>query len=71
MNQLIWAVILSALPVSELRGGLPLALDYALKNNIPVFNVFILVIFVNILVIFFSFYFIGLFEQSSFLPLSR
>ena len=33
MNELLLAIILSLLPISELRGGLPVAIDYALKNN--------------------------------------
>lgn len=58
MNQLLLALILSFLPISELRGGLPVAINYALKNNIPIFSVFLLVILANILVIVFAFFFL-------------
>ncbi|MEM3405706.1 MAG: small multi-drug export protein [Candidatus Pacearchaeota archaeon] len=57
MNNLILALILSFLPVSELRGGLPIAINYALKKNIPIILVFFLVVFINILIIFFVFLF--------------
>ena len=56
MNQLILAIILSVLPISELRGGLPLAVNYALKNNLPVFPIFLLIVLCNILIIFFIFF---------------
>lgn len=58
MNQLIIAIILSMLPISELRGGLPVAVDYALKNNISIFPIFLLILSFNILVIFFIFFFL-------------
>jgi len=58
MNPLIWAIILTLLPLIELRGGLPLALVYASKNNISTFPIFILIIFLNILLIFLIFFFL-------------
>ncbi len=58
MDQLILALILSVLPVSELRGGLPLAVNYALKNNLPILPIFLLILILNILVIFFIFFFL-------------
>ncbi len=56
--RLIYAIILSVLPVSELRGGLPLAILYAEAHEIPIFLVSILVILLNILAVFFAFYFL-------------
>ena len=56
--RLLYALILTVLPVSELRGGLPLAIIYAKDNNISVALVFFLVVILNILVIFFIFYFL-------------
>ncbi len=56
--RIIWAIILSILPISELRGGIPLAIIYANENNIPVILVISLIIMLNILVIFFVFYFL-------------
>ena len=56
--RLIYALILTVLPVTELRAGLPLAIAYALDKGVPVFLIFILVVLLNILVIFFIFYFL-------------
>lgn len=64
MNQLLIAIILSVLPVSELRGGLPVALDYAIKNNLSVLGIFLMIIFLNILVIFFIFFFLDFLHLS-------
>jgi uncharacterized membrane protein len=58
MNQLILAIILSFLPISELRGGMPLAITYALKNSIQIFPIFLLIVFSNILAIFVLFFFL-------------
>jgi len=54
----IYALILTVLPVTELRAGLPLAIVYSLEHNIPVLFVFSSIILLNILVIFFIFYFL-------------
>ena len=64
MNQLLVAVILSALPVFELRAGLPIAVNYALKNNFPVIPIFLLILFVNISVIFLIFLFLDFLHES-------
>jgi uncharacterized membrane protein len=56
--RIIYALILTVLPISELRGGLPLAILYARDSGISVLLIFILVILLNILVIFFIFYFL-------------
>lgn len=56
--RLIYAIILSILPISELRGGLPLAIIYATENNIPIILVFALIVLANILTIFLVFYFL-------------
>lgn len=58
MNQLILAAILSMLPISELRGAIPVALDYTLKNNISILPIFLLIILLNILVIFIILFFL-------------
>ena len=58
MNQLIVALILSFLPISELRGGMPVALDYAIKQNFPVALAFLSVIIANISAMFFLFFFL-------------
>jgi len=56
--RLIYAAILSILPITELRAGLPLAIIYANDNNIPIILVFLLIILVNILAIFLAFFFL-------------
>jgi uncharacterized membrane protein len=55
---IIFYIILSALPIVELRGGMPLAINYAIENNLPIFLIFFLIVLANILVIFFVFYFL-------------
>ncbi len=45
----IIALILSAMPISELRGGMPIAIAYALKNNISLYFVFSVVVLMNLL----------------------
>jgi uncharacterized membrane protein len=54
--RLIWALILTIMPVTELRAGLPVAIVYAMDNNIPILLVFSLIILLNILMIFVIFY---------------
>ena len=56
--RIIYAIILAMLPISELRGGLPLAIIYANQHKIPIFLVFSLIVMINILIIFFVFYFL-------------
>lgn len=54
----LYAIILSVLPISELRGGLPLAILYAKDHGIPVLLVFLTIVLANVIVIFFVFYFL-------------
>ena len=56
--KLIYALLLTVMPVTELRVGLPVAISYAIEKNIPVLFIFLLVLLLNILVIFFIFYFL-------------
>lgn len=56
--KLIYALLLTIAPVTELRVGLPLAVNYAIENNVPIFMVFLLVLLLNILVIFLIFFFL-------------
>lgn len=63
MNQLILAIILTLLPISELRGGMPVAINYALKNNLSILPIFFLILSFNILVIFFIFIFLDFFHK--------
>jgi len=68
MNNLFLGVILSFLPIFELRGGLPIAITYALSKNISLALVFTLVVLSNILAIFFVFFFLD-FLHGSFMKL--
>lgn len=56
--QLIIGLILTILPITELRVGLPIVLDYCIKNNLPIIPFFILVLTLNILIIFVIFFFL-------------
>jgi len=55
-SQFLLGLLLTLLPVFELRAGLPVIVDYALKNNLFLFPLFLLVIFLNILVIFIAYF---------------
>ncbi len=61
--RLIWAMLLTIMPVTELRVGLPLAILYATDNGIPVWLIFTLIILLNVLIIFFIFYFLDNLHQ--------
>jgi uncharacterized membrane protein len=56
--QLLIGLIISFLPVFELRAGLPIVIDYAIKNSLPIIPLFALVIAINISAIFFCFAFL-------------
>jgi len=61
--KLIYALILTIMPITELRVGLPIAIVYAIEHNIPIVFIFSLVILLNILMIFFIFYFLDNFHN--------
>ena len=54
MNHLIWTIILSMLPISELRGGIP----YAILNGINPITAFLVAVLANILIIPIIFFFL-------------
>ncbi len=56
--KIIYALILTIMPVTELRAGLPIAIIYAIEHNIPILLIFFLIVLLNILIIFFIFYFL-------------
>ncbi len=56
--KLFYALLLTVMPFTELRVGLPLAINYALEQSISIFQIFLLVVLLNILLIFFIFYFL-------------
>lgn len=56
--QILIGLLLSILPVFELRGGLPIVLEHVVRNGLNVWPYFILVLILNILIIFFIFFFL-------------
>ena len=56
--RLLYALLLTIMPVTELRVGLPIAVIYAIEHNIPISLIFLTIILTNILIIFFIFYFL-------------
>lgn len=56
--KLFYALLLTVMPFTELRVGLPIAINYAIGEEIPISFIFLLVVLLNILVIFFIFYFL-------------
>jgi uncharacterized membrane protein len=63
MNQLIIALFLAIAPISELRGGMPVAVDYAIKNNLHPLPLMMLIVLANIVIIFFLFLFLDRFHN--------
>jgi len=63
INQLLLAIILTILPVSELRGGMPLAIDYAIKNNLTLLPIILMIILFNMLIVLFIFLFLDKFHS--------
>jgi uncharacterized membrane protein len=56
-EQLFISIILSFLPIIELRCGLPVVIDYCLRNGLNIGPYFILVVLINCLAILFVFFF--------------
>lgn len=56
--KLIYALLLTITPITELRVGLPLAITYAIEKNISVSFIFLIIVALNILLIFFIFFFL-------------
>jgi len=56
--QLILGLILTIMPISELRGGLPVIIDYCLKNNLSIWPYFVIVVLLNSIIILLIFFFL-------------
>lgn len=63
MKQIILGLLLTILPITELRVGLPVILEYVLSENLPIWPFFILTLEINILVIFLIFFFLDHFHK--------
>ncbi|MEM4605652.1 MAG: small multi-drug export protein [Candidatus Pacearchaeota archaeon] len=61
--EILVALLLTVAPITELRLGLPIVINYCLKNNISVWPYFSLVVILNILVIFILFFFFDFLHQ--------
>lgn len=57
-KQLVIGFLLTIMPITEIRFGLPIILDYVLKNNLPLLPFFSLAVLLNILIIPFIFFFL-------------
>ena len=56
--KLLYAILLTILPGTELRLGLPVAMLYAQDSGVSLILVFLLIVLINILLIFFIFFFL-------------
>jgi len=56
--QILIGLLLTVLPVSELRGGLPVIVEYVTRHGLSVWPWFVIVLILNVLVIFFVFAFL-------------
>ena len=59
-SQILIGFLLTLAPVSELRGGLPVIVEFCTRHHLPVWPYFLIVLLLNILVIFIAFAFLDL-----------
>lgn len=57
-TQILIGLLFTILPITELRVGMPIIIEYATRNGMSVWPYFFLVVFFNILIIFFIFFFL-------------
>ncbi|MFA5061147.1 MAG: small multi-drug export protein [Candidatus Pacearchaeota archaeon] len=62
-SQILVGVLFTILPVTELRVGLPIVIEYVLRNNLPIWTYFSLVLVLNILIIIPIFIFLDFFHN--------
>jgi uncharacterized membrane protein len=67
-GQILIGLLLTILPVSELRGGLPIIVEYCMRNDLSIWPYLLLVLLLNILVILLIFAFFD-FLHNTFLKL--
>ena len=60
--QILIGFLLTVLPVFELRGGLPIIVEYCVRNGVSIWPYFLMVLILNILVIFLIFMFFDFFH---------
>jgi len=61
--QILIGLLLTVLPVSELRVGLPVIVEYALRNGVSVWPYFLMVLILNVLLILLIFMFFDFFHE--------
>ena len=61
--QIILGLLLTVLPVVELRGGLPVIVDYVLREGVSIWPYFVLVLILNVLVIYLIFLFLDFLHE--------
>lgn len=61
--QILIGFLLTIMPVSELRGGLPLIVEYTSRNNLSVWPYFFIVLLLNIFIIFLIFFFLDFLHE--------
>ena len=59
MNEYLWSIVISVLPIAELRGGIP----YALYNGIDPFGAYFLCVGANIMAFPITFFFVEIFHK--------
>ncbi len=62
-TQILIGLLLTILPIFELRGGLPVIVEYCVRNQISVWPYFLIVLILNILLIFFVFLFLDFLHE--------
>ncbi len=61
--QVLLGLLLTIMPITELRAGLPIIIEYVTRNGLSIWPWFFLVISLNILVIFFIFFFLDFLHE--------
>ena len=61
--QILIGLLLTVLPVFELRGGLPVIVEYAVRNGVSVWPYFLIVLILNVLLILLIFMFFDFFHE--------
>jgi len=56
--QILIGLLVTVSPIFELRAGLPIVIEYVVRNGLSVWPYFLLVLILNIVVIFFIFFFL-------------
>jgi uncharacterized membrane protein len=61
--ELLIGLFLTILPITELRVGLPLVINYVIKNGLLIWPYFLLVLFLNVVIIFVLFLFLDFLHE--------